>query len=148
MLTFLTTWTDEKLERCRALWAQGWSAGQISADLGISRNAILGKIWRQKWPSPAKPHSTKADRTMTPRAPRIRVTKRTHSAAQVVATVLPPPDNNYQKSFAEDGAKVLMDLEPSDCRFVLGDRDFQFCAAESADGFCYCPQHVRIVYQR
>jgi GcrA cell cycle regulator len=54
------SWTDERIERLKALWTQGNTASQIADDLGgVSRNAVIGKAHRlglQSRPSPVKPN--------------------------------------------------------------------------------------------
>lgn len=39
-------WTPERVETATARWREGWSATQISKVLGLSRNAVMGKIHR------------------------------------------------------------------------------------------------------
>ena len=52
------SWTDERIERLRALWTKGVTASQIAEELGgVSRNAVIGKAHRlglQARPSPVK----------------------------------------------------------------------------------------------
>ncbi len=52
------SWTDERIERLRALWTKGMTASHIAEDLGgVSRNAVIGKAHRlglQARPSPVK----------------------------------------------------------------------------------------------
>jgi GcrA cell cycle regulator len=54
------SWTDERIERLKALWLQGMTASQIAEELGgVSRNAVIGKAHRlglQSRPSPVKPN--------------------------------------------------------------------------------------------
>ncbi len=41
------TWTDERVETLRTMWAEGKSASQIAKELGgITRNAVIGKVHR------------------------------------------------------------------------------------------------------
>src|SRR5436853_1786140 len=41
------SWTDERVELLKKLWADGLSASQIAAELGgITRNAVIGKVHR------------------------------------------------------------------------------------------------------
>ena len=41
------TWTEQRVELLKKLWAEGSSASQIAAQIGgISRNAVIGKIHR------------------------------------------------------------------------------------------------------
>lgn len=43
------SWTDERVELLKKLWADGLSASQIAAQLGgVSRNAVIGKVHRLK----------------------------------------------------------------------------------------------------
>jgi GcrA cell cycle regulator len=54
------SWTDERIDRLKALWTQGMTASQIADELGgVSRNAVIGKAHRlglQSRPSPVKPN--------------------------------------------------------------------------------------------
>ena len=43
----LQTWTDDRVELLKKLWADGLSASQIAGELGgITRNAVIGKVHR------------------------------------------------------------------------------------------------------
>jgi GcrA cell cycle regulator len=57
------SWTEERIERLKAMWAQGATASQIADDLGgVSRNAVIGKAHRlglEARPSPVKPGDEK-----------------------------------------------------------------------------------------
>ncbi len=52
------SWTDERIDRLKALWADGSTASQIAEDLGgVSRNAVIGKAHRlglESRPSPVR----------------------------------------------------------------------------------------------
>ena len=52
------SWTEERIERLKSLWAEGATASQIADDLGgVSRNAVIGKAHRlglEQRPSPVK----------------------------------------------------------------------------------------------
>jgi GcrA cell cycle regulator len=71
------SWTEERVETLKKMWAEGQSASQIAKELGgVTRNAVIGKVHRlglsnraggggapTKAPAkeaPAKPASTKA----------------------------------------------------------------------------------------
>ena len=61
------SWTDERVESLKKLWADGLSASQIAAELGgVTRNAVIGKVHRlglagrAKAPSSAAPRPRKA----------------------------------------------------------------------------------------
>ena len=58
------SWTEERIERLKTMWAKGSTASQIAEDLGgVSRNAVIGKAHRlglEQRPSPVKPGEEKA----------------------------------------------------------------------------------------
>ena len=44
-------WTDERIERLRKLYFEGWSCSNIAAFLGgVTRNAVIGKVHRLDLP--------------------------------------------------------------------------------------------------
>src|SRR5215212_11813720 len=57
------SWTDERIDRLKAMWTQGATASQIADELGgVSRNAVIGKAHRlglEARPSPVKPGEEK-----------------------------------------------------------------------------------------
>lgn len=41
------SWTDERVEKLKELWAEGMSASQIAKTIGgVTRNAVIGKVHR------------------------------------------------------------------------------------------------------
>ena len=64
------SWTDERIDRLKALWMQGMTASQIAEELGgVSRNAVIGKAHRlglQARPSPVKAGETESDAAASP----------------------------------------------------------------------------------
>ena len=57
------SWTEERIERLKAMWTKGATASQIADELGgVSRNAVIGKAHRlglEARPSPVKPGEEK-----------------------------------------------------------------------------------------
>jgi GcrA cell cycle regulator len=53
------SWTEERIERLKAMWTKGATASEIADELGgVSRNAVIGKAHRlglEARPSPVKP---------------------------------------------------------------------------------------------
>ena len=66
------SWTDERIDRLKAMWAGGSTASQIADDLGgVSRNAVIGKAHRlglESRPSPVKASEEK-DKKAPAKAP-------------------------------------------------------------------------------
>ncbi len=58
------SWTEERIDKLKAMWEKGMTASQIAEELGgVSRNAVIGKAHRldlQSRPSPVKGGDTDA----------------------------------------------------------------------------------------
>lgn len=39
-------WPDERVEALKRLAAEGYTGGEIAAELGLTRNQVVGKLWR------------------------------------------------------------------------------------------------------
>jgi GcrA cell cycle regulator len=68
------SWTDERIERLKAMWTKGATASQIAEELGgVSRNAVIGKAHRlglESRPSPVKPGEEKEKKAKAAPAPK------------------------------------------------------------------------------
>lgn len=71
------SWTEERIDRLKAMWAKGATASQIAEDIGgVSRNAVIGKAHRlglEQRPSPVKAGEDKkaaASKPAPPAAPK------------------------------------------------------------------------------
>ena len=69
------SWTDERIERLKAMWTKGATASQIADELGgVSRNAVIGKAHRlglESRPSPVKPGEEKEKKAKAAPAPKV-----------------------------------------------------------------------------
>jgi GcrA cell cycle regulator len=67
------SWTDERIDRLKAMWAEGKTASAIAEELGgVSRNAVIGKAHRlglDSRPSPVKAGEEKAAPAASAAAP-------------------------------------------------------------------------------
>jgi GcrA cell cycle regulator len=68
------SWTEERIDRLKAMWTKGATASQIAEELGgVSRNAVIGKAHRlglESRPSPVKAGEEKEKKAKAP-APRV-----------------------------------------------------------------------------
>src|SRR5688500_1227207 len=68
------SWTDERIDRLKAMWTKGATASQIAEELGgVSRNAVIGKAHRlglESRPSPVKPGEEKEKKAKAAPAPK------------------------------------------------------------------------------
>lgn len=116
------SWTPEKIKQLKKLWAKGKSTVEIGRELGISKNAVVGKVHRLELdarPSPIKKVA----------APSLKVQKAKH--------------NNNK------GYMTLLDLKLNSCRWPIGepkDADFHFCGKDTVTGKPYCSEHCKVAY--
>lgn len=113
------TWTTEKIKQLKKLWSKGKSTVEIGRELGISKNAVVGKVHRLELnarPSPIKKSTTQKTQK-----------KKTQSTEKV----------------------ALLDLKLNSCRWPIGDpsdANFHFCGKDTVTGKPYCAEHCKIAY--
>lgn len=157
------TWTDERVELLKKLWADGLSASQIAAELGnVTRNAVIGKVHRlglsgrakDKAAAPAAQRPRKAARAPSAPAP---IAPQTRNNVVIAPISRPPVAEEEPETMPVDEVAIpmservtIMDLRESMCRWPMGDPtkpEFRFCGARSVTGLPYCSHHARVAYQ-
>jgi GcrA cell cycle regulator len=102
------SWTDERIERLKKMWADGSTASQIADELGgVSRNAVIGKAHRlglDARPSPVKPgeeKEKKAPASTAAKPPRAETTARRAAPASPEEDATPHPPRTPQRVHPE-----------------------------------------------
>jgi GcrA cell cycle regulator len=155
------SWTDDRVEMLKKLWADGLSASQIAAELGgITRNAVIGKVHRLGLSGRAKAPSSSVPRPRKARAPShvfrsIRASMRgntalaAHAVAAYEAEIEPEPEP--LENVIPIGQRCsILELSEDKCHWPIGDpgqADFFFCGGKTVIGLPYCGYHARIAYQ-
>jgi GcrA cell cycle regulator len=139
------SWTAERIDLLRKLWAQGETAVVIAARLGgMSRSAVMGKVFRLRLhtdkasDNASSKENVRDHGVVTSPARRRRRTKYKQRSQ-------PAPTTERQH-------KTLFELTNKTCRWPHGSPRigrFFFCGAPEADlerGIPYCPAHMRRAY--
>lgn len=121
-------WSEKAVADLTQLWASGFSCSQIGVQLGLTRNAVVGKVHRLDLPQPE-------GKKQANRPTGIQYKKRA-----VAETIL------HCVEIVPHGLS-LMDLEPNDCRFPYGDGPFTFCGHPKQAGSSYCAPHYHLTRQ-
>jgi GcrA cell cycle regulator len=136
------TWTAERVALLKSYVNTGLSCGQIADEIGVSRNAVIGKINRLGL---SRGRSAAAPRTRVG-APMRRL--QGFTPRQAFQALLAP------ESVAEEVVSAqpcsLLDLAPGNCRWpisTVGNADFTFCGNTNAAGMSYCAGHARMAYR-
>ncbi|MDG1280038.1 MAG: GcrA family cell cycle regulator [Pseudorhodobacter sp.] len=80
------SWTDERVETLKKMWAEGQSASQIAKELGgVTRNAVIGKVHRLGLSNRAAPGAEKEEAAPEP------VAAAPVAPPKVEAAAPPPP---------------------------------------------------------
>jgi GcrA cell cycle regulator len=138
-------WTDARVAKLTELWREGLSASMVAARLGVSRNAIIGKVHRLGLsksgehdlarPKPVRPTRPKAPRRLARAHPK----PAPRPTPQVLVASIDLPGL----------VDRLEDLGAHACHFPVGDpqaADFAFCGRLRSQG-PYCEDHRQIAYQ-
>jgi len=85
------SWTDERVETLKKMWAEGQSASQIAKELGgVTRNAVIGKVHRLGLSNRVGGSAAEADEPEVAAQPAPAVPPRPEPAAKPVAVEAPP----------------------------------------------------------
>ena len=140
-------WSENEIKRLKALWMEGLTTRVIGLRLGVSKNAVVGKIRRLGMsnsrpyyppgsrtahvplapvPEP-EPEPPPAKRERKPRLPKVVL-------SPVVVRPSDPPTGNW----------TLMDLRHGVCKWPEGERPpFAYCGDKALEGAPYCEPHTR-----
>jgi GcrA cell cycle regulator len=130
-------WSDEKEQRLETLFRKGLSFSLIAADLGVTRNAVVGKAHRMKLPGRQPIECLPRPRSANPRIRR--------QAVRAVAVKKAKP-----KIIAgQDYGCTIYDLVDCSCRFPLWEINTPhparlYCGTPGASvstGVPYCERH-------
>lgn len=160
-----SAWTEERIALLKQLAEEGLTCSQISERMGgvVTRNAVIGKINRLKLVhnSSRKPKATTNHLVKAAPTPRYHAATGTGHKRQFgkqfgaqppsAALVRVPGGLPYCEIYvAPTQRKGIIDLEPGDCKWPIGDPlhpTFHFCGREQFNGTPYCAHHAQIAYE-
>ena len=133
-------WSDEKVEKLRKLFFDGVSVREIAEKLGVSKNAIVGKITRMGWPR--RPNPVKREPSDAPKSP--AATQKPTPADSKQAARVPTPPQPVEPAVLRQNHH-----RQAPCSWPNSDgRPWTFCGAPSAAGKPYCEAHAKLAYER
>lgn len=150
------SWTDERVELLKKLWADGLSASQIAGELGgITRNAVIGKVHRLGLSGRAKSPSSSVPRQRKPRTSHMMRVARPAMRGNTALALAFETDLDVQPDTIENivpigQRRTLLELNEHTCRWPIGDpstNEFFFCGGPPITTLPYCAYHSRMAYQ-
>jgi GcrA cell cycle regulator len=143
------TWTTERVELLKSRFAAGLSCRAIADDIGVSRNAVIGKLSRLGLTRDKSDDAPRPARTAAAKAGRPRSVPRLQYQTLLTVYAEPRP--------AADDAPIpsehccsLLELSEQRCRWPIstpGAADFCFCGNTPLEGLPYCAGHTRLAYR-
>lgn len=135
-----SAWTDDRVGRLKTLWLEGRSAAEIARDLdhGLTRSAVLGKVYRLGLSAGRTPASRFAHAVKRPVARPLRP-----------AAGAPPAPDAHPAPAALEGTATILTVRRFECRWPYGDprhRGFALCGRRVARG-AFCAAHAAIAYR-
>lgn len=143
------TWNDERVELLKALAATGMSCREIAGEIGVSRNAVIGKLSRlnltregdREAKRPARENAVKGPRRNTEPRLQYQMLKAVYGAPRPAAD---------DETIHDMHCCSLFELSEQRCRWPIstpGAEDFRFCGNTPVEGLPYCAGHSRLAYR-
>lgn len=126
-------WTPDRVKTLMALWAEGISTLEIGRRLGVTKNAVVGKVHRLGLPKRQSPINS------APRTPRA-----SNKSSEPVRMAPPPPSVPITADMVK-----MEELTSGMCNWPEGEPgtdDFRFCGQQVVEGKPYCAAHCARAY--
>jgi GcrA cell cycle regulator len=160
MLENRESWSEERVALLKRCFHAGLSCSQIAREIGVTRNAVIGKMHRLGLSRPkdivarqrAQRHAAKLAHPKTQRIARPKRSRLNIFAQREILMAA----FGETKQRAEDvpiyngRGCTLLELSQAQCRWPIstpGADDFCYCGNEPIRGLPYCAGHARIAYR-
>jgi GcrA cell cycle regulator len=154
------TWSSERIELMKRCFHSGLSCSQIASEIGVTRNAVIGKMHRLGLSRPKEIaesqtehiRAAKLARPIRPMGWRPKRARLSISAQQEMLTTAFPAAPAPAEDVPIHGGRgcTLLELGEGKCRWPIsnpGAADFCFCGNAPVEGLPYCPGHARMAYR-
>jgi GcrA cell cycle regulator len=136
------TWTTERVAMLRTCLSAGLTCGQIAREIGVSRNAVIGKVNRL---------GLSRGRSATGSGTRVAVSRRRpHVLTQRFGLEVMFSPEHVREDVVSAEPCSLLNLAPQKCRWPIsaaGTANLSFCGNITAGGMSYCIGHARMAYR-
>jgi GcrA cell cycle regulator len=152
------SWDSERVELLKHHFNAGLSCSQIAREIGVTRNAVIGKMNRLGLSRPkeiiaAQAEHRRAARLARPKGPSMPRPKRSRlsifTQQNMLAAAFPGP-RVEDVPIANGCGCTLLELSREKCRWPVnepGAADFRYCGNAPVEGMPYCLGHARIAYR-
>lgn len=156
-----SSWDSSTLKKLKALVAKGLSTSEIGKKIGVSKNAVVGKLNRLGWNSKAggitsdEPVKKAKDKEiLKKKSIKIKEVKTKVKKIEISETPkIKPIKRTKEISASQKIIKTALEmasLKKDQCRWPIGDTDsddFHFCGKKVFPGKPYCYEHCKCAYK-
>jgi GcrA cell cycle regulator len=154
MSAYRASWSSERMELLKRCLHAGLSCGEIAREIGVTRNAVIGKVNRLGLSRPRDVISRQLEQRRTaklahPKTPRTWRSKRPRLNIFAQHEMLMAAPAEGIPTYNGRGC-TLLELSQGKCRWPISSPradDFCFCGNEPVEGLPYCLGHARIAYR-
>jgi GcrA cell cycle regulator len=142
MEAFTAAWTAERIELLKTCFEAGFSCREIALEIGVSRNAVIGKIFRLKL-------SREGDQRCSERKGGPKVQRRV-TQHRIMMALRAEPQPAEEMPLQNGHRCSLLELSKQKCRWPISnacDVALWFCGNKPVEGLPYCAGHARIAYR-
>ena len=151
MPTSSLTWSSDRVEQLKRCFDAGLTCSQIAREIGVTRNAVIGKMNRMGLSRPRDLLAAQMRRAAKLARPRRDSLRRLTVIAQRKMLREAFPQAQPEEIPIHNGRGcTLLELKQGQCRWPInepGAENFCFCGNEAFAGFSYCAGHARIAYR-
>jgi GcrA cell cycle regulator len=147
------TWTEQRIELLKNRFEAGLTAREIAVDIGVSRNAVIGKLSRlnlhREKDIDQRRLAQKQDPKKSIRGRRLKTTPRLQY--EMLRSLYGEPGASDDDGPVHSEHRCsLLELNEQKCRWPIsapGADDFCFCGNTPVEGLPYCAGHTRLAYR-
>jgi GcrA cell cycle regulator len=155
----LTTWSPQRVEQLERCFHAGLTCSQIAREIGVTRNAVIGKLNRLGLSQPRNPAITQAKRDARrtrPRAPTRWAAFSVADQRKLLRDTFPQAQANVAQAnvievpIHNGRGCTFLELTQTQCRWPINDpgaANFRYCGNEAFSGLPYCTGHARLAYR-
>jgi GcrA cell cycle regulator len=152
MSTTSLTWSSDRVEQLKRCFQAGLTCSQIAREIGVTRNAVIGKMNRMGLSRPRDLLGAQLRRAAKLARPKKeRIWKRLTVIAQRKMLHEAFPEARVEEVPIHNGRGcTLLELKQGQCRWPINDpgaANFCFCGNEAFSGLPYCAGHARLAYR-
>lgn len=145
------TWTTERIQLLKQHFEAGLTCQEIAAELGLTRNAVIGKISRLALVRDNGGDTRRIVRADNGKPGGRPIPKLRRRILRAVAASEPASNVVVElEVVAAENSCSLFELSKERCRWPIstpGAEDFCFCGSTPVDGSPYCASHCRMAYR-